>query len=612
MKVALLAYTTLFVSSVALAGKFTGRVYDAAIGFPIPCAELIIGNGLMPNGTSVFCDSTGYFESPVLPDLTDYTVLASAAGYESVTMLMQTPNANIDIYLSKPVGGFLVETLNQGLVNYSLIGGYSRRGNGTVTDFDFPNIDADNELIDSLLASIGTGSGQTEDDSLIWIKCSLVWEWLQTNARYINSYPGDPAVQAAWTFMMNYDDGYPSIEAIAATFDIYGFIVWGTCMSRAHILTTMLYKVGLSRNRVAIAETRWQLRYSQHMYTVIWLAHRWLYMDPSSIGSEFPAFDDFRSVPTGYVGYMDYCHPYELMVIPGSSIAAVPDVMNRVCNSDNAVTTSPPQGSVVLTDEVIVTGVSGNPAVTEVTLNGTTLPVIDGLFSGSTTLSIGSNLIIVEVKDNGAPFRDTISVTRLKPDCDGDGTSDLDDNCPIVSNPSQPDENGDGIGDHCDGNIHCYQNFPPAGQRGVPYLYEMKAVGGEPPLNWLHLSGELPQGCKFNGGSIGSITGIPTQNGDYGFEIAVFDSHNPPRSDTVYLAILISDPPFICGDADHSEMVTISDAVYLINYIFAGGAAPTPIVAGDADCSGLITISDVVYLINYIFTGGAAPCAACL
>ncbi len=66
-----------------------------------------------------------------------------------------------------------------------------------------------------------------------------------------------------------------------------------------------------------------------------------------------------------------------------------------------------------------------------------------------------------------------------------------------------------------------------------------------------------------------------------------------------------------CGDADGSGSVTVSDAVYLISYIFAGGPSPFSLFAGDADCSGTITISDAVYLITYIFAGGPTPCAAC-
>ena len=64
----------------------------------------------------------------------------------------------------------------------------------------------------------------------------------------------------------------------------------------------------------------------------------------------------------------------------------------------------------------------------------------------------------------------------------------------------------------------------------------------------------------------------------------------------------------VSGDADGNGQITISDAVFLINYIFSGGPAPTPVLSGDADCSKLVTISDAVFLINYIFSGGPAPC----
>jgi subtilisin family serine protease len=67
-----------------------------------------------------------------------------------------------------------------------------------------------------------------------------------------------------------------------------------------------------------------------------------------------------------------------------------------------------------------------------------------------------------------------------------------------------------------------------------------------------------------------------------------------------------------CGDADHSGTINISDAVFLIAYIFAGGTAPYSITAADADCSGSIDISDAVTLISYIFSGGTPPCRSCL
>ena len=59
-----------------------------------------------------------------------------------------------------------------------------------------------------------------------------------------------------------------------------------------------------------------------------------------------------------------------------------------------------------------------------------------------------------------------------------------------------------------------------------------------------------------------------------------------------------------CGDADHSGAIDISDVVFLIAYIFGGGAAPYSTTMADADCSGSINISDAVTLISYIFSEG--------
>jgi hypothetical protein len=69
--------------------------------------------------------------------------------------------------------------------------------------------------------------------------------------------------------------------------------------------------------------------------------------------------------------------------------------------------------------------------------------------------------------------------------------------------------------------------------------------------------------------------------------------------------------PYLCGDADASGVVNVSDGVYIIAYIFSGGAPPAPPESGDVDCNGVLNISDVVYLLNYIFAGGPAPCADC-
>ena len=69
---------------------------------------------------------------------------------------------------------------------------------------------------------------------------------------------------------------------------------------------------------------------------------------------------------------------------------------------------------------------------------------------------------------------------------------------------------------------------------------------------------------------------------------------------------------WIVGDGDGNGSIDISDAVYLINFIFSGGPSPIPVPeSADADCSGTADISDAVYLITYIFDGGPPPPCFC-
>lgn len=66
-------------------------------------------------------------------------------------------------------------------------------------------------------------------------------------------------------------------------------------------------------------------------------------------------------------------------------------------------------------------------------------------------------------------------------------------------------------------------------------------------------------------------------------------------------------------NADAGDAVDLSDLIYLVNYLFLGGPAPTcPAEAntnGDVSCA--VDLSDLIYLVNYLFLGGPAP-AACL
>jgi len=72
-------------------------------------------------------------------------------------------------------------------------------------------------------------------------------------------------------------------------------------------------------------------------------------------------------------------------------------------------------------------------------------------------------------------------------------------------------------------------------------------------------------------------------------------------------------------DYDPTDIIDISDLVYLVDYMFDHGPEPVCWEEANIDCSDAdppncidgqedIDISDLVYLIDYMFTGGPPPC----
>lgn len=63
------------------------------------------------------------------------------------------------------------------------------------------------------------------------------------------------------------------------------------------------------------------------------------------------------------------------------------------------------------------------------------------------------------------------------------------------------------------------------------------------------------------------------------------------------------------GDANWDNHINISDAIYIVGYIFRGGPLPQPhFITGDVNCDGFVNITDAVYIVNYLFLGGDEPC----
>jgi CSLREA domain-containing protein len=59
------------------------------------------------------------------------------------------------------------------------------------------------------------------------------------------------------------------------------------------------------------------------------------------------------------------------------------------------------------------------------------------------------------------------------------------------------------------------------------------------------------------------------------------------------------------GDVNGDGARSVSDIFYLINFLFAGGAAPMGL--GDVNGDTKTDVADVFYLINFLFAGGAPP-----
>ena len=132
-------------------------------------------------------------------------------------------------------------------------------------------------------------------------------------------------------------------------------------------------------------------------------------------------------------------------------------------------------------------------------------------------------------------------------DADDDGVLDQEDNCPNVSNSDQEDVDGDGVGNECD---NCIDDAN-------------------------------PDQADEDEDTIGDACDTPGE------------------VDPVYFV------RSICRNGSASPQ--LSDAVYLLNFLFTGGERPSCQVACDTDGDGRAMLTDAVQLLQFLFLGGPAP-----
>lgn len=60
---------------------------------------------------------------------------------------------------------------------------------------------------------------------------------------------------------------------------------------------------------------------------------------------------------------------------------------------------------------------------------------------------------------------------------------------------------------------------------------------------------------------------------------------------------------YIPGDANGDEKISLTDIVYLVNYVFRGGPEPVPFfLSGDMNEDARVDLTDIIILVNYVFS----------
>jgi hypothetical protein len=100
--------------------------------------------------------------------------------------------------------------------------------------------------------------------------------------------------------------------------------------------------------------------------------------------------------------------------------------------------------------------------------------------------------------------------------------------------------------------------------------------------------------------------------GDWTISVEVSDDSNcaPPSENDSCSADPISvsgDPQFRRGDGNGDGGTDLSDAVFVLNYLFVGGAPPPCLAAANSNADNNVDIADPTYLLNHLFLGGTAP-----
>lgn len=173
-------------------------------------------------------------------------------------------------------------------------------------------------------------------------------------------------------------------------------------------------------------------------------------------------------------------------------------------------------------------------------------------------------------------------------DSDGDGINDDIDNCQDTYNPAQDDNDGDGIGDLCDNCLTTANNDQ--------IDTDLDGIG--------NACDDCPDDYNNDRDGDGFCESVDNCPGTYNPD--QIDLNHNDRGDACENCCV-----GIRGniDDDPSDVIDISDLVYMINYMLRSPAGPVPdcFEETDLDNSGILEIVDLVIMVDFQFRNGTPP-----
>ncbi|HER00262.1 MAG TPA: hypothetical protein ENO22_13060 [candidate division Zixibacteria bacterium] len=103
-----------------------------------------------------------------------------------------------------------------------------------------------------------------------------------------------------------------------------------------------------------------------------------------------------------------------------------------------------------------------------------------------------------------------------------------------------------------------------------------------------------------------AVTGLEV-NTEYYFALKSADAANNWSQISNVVSVTVSNI-YLCGDVTGEGTTNITDVLTVINYVYVGTEIPGFLESADVNCDNKISISDVIYISNFIFLDGPAPC----